>query len=460
MSITNQYLELYGTLAVAGVVSLGAGDTGIDLNGGNLVIGSLQSDGDAIRGYGTLTSPNVIVNSGAISGSGLTVSVGGLQNQGALQAVSGSLTVHVTGGAGSDNRQTGILTGGDYEAESGGTLDLDLGGLITTDAANILLSGSESPNGTPDLIESQDPTTGATIPLQDTLQTIAASGALVVEGTTYASSRTLTVAGSLDLRSNAQVSSPGLDVVAGGSITGNGMISGSIVDDGIITSQISSPLVLDGPVSGPGLLVIGPAQEPEPNDGSTPVLVSTLELGSATSAEVEFASAGGILVLDDPQDFSGSIAPVASEYIASSLPPPDLDDTVVLRGVTLGTVTGESYVGNTSGGTLTIQEGSTSQALRFVGDFTTASFAISGASVTSGLRLDIVVTPVATPTVGLSVNGSMVSAAIIDTPTPTVTGSASAGITVSLAADGVFEGATSLSGTTTYGLALSSTLAI
>jgi hypothetical protein len=159
-------------------------------------------------------------------------------------------------------------------------------------------------------------------------------------------------------------------MAAGSTITGNGTIAGPVLNSTTIESMLSGPLVLQGPISGTGLLEVGPGSVYKGyfTTGSGTVKSSTLELGGPTAQNVTFADNTGILLLDDPQSFTGTIA-------AQLLGP--YHDTITLAGISYASVTGESYTGTAAGGTLTITEGATTQTLNFTGDYTVANFILS-----------------------------------------------------------------------------------
>ena len=125
-------------------------------------------------------------------------------------------------------------------------------------------------------------------------------------------------------------------------------------------------LQLSGDVSGTGLLEVGTA---------TPFLIisagqyiyyaSAIDLGGASANSVTFDDQHGSLVLEEPTQFSGTITPTGD------------GDEIDLAGVQLKSVTGTSYSGDASGGTLTIDENGTTLNLKFAGAFTESSFTLS-----------------------------------------------------------------------------------
>ncbi len=389
VTIANNYLSLIGNLSMSGALDLQTGSQ-VDLAGGTLSFGSLGDDNGLLQGYGQIVATGTLDNTGTIggigNGTGLTINAATFHNTGLIGA-SGSgistapalaLTIHA---ASDPDLVDGTLGGGGtYSAESGGILDLDLGGLITTDAATIEIDKYYG-NGLTGQINSFDATTGTYLSLQSTLTTIAAPGHLVVENFDYVTPNAFRVDGELTLAETGTLTAPVSTIDPGGTVDGIGTVAGTIVNNGVIESENPiddgyiapqpGDLVLDGPISGTGTLEVGPgivSYEDEINPPQRVVQRATLELAGPTAQNVLFADDTGILVLDDPASFSGTIT--------AQFPAPD-EDTVVLDGIALNDVTSYDYAGNTSGGILTIDEGQTSQTLAFAGDYTTASFLLS-----------------------------------------------------------------------------------
>lgn len=438
-------VSIAGALSVAGKLSLPS-SAGIDLEGGSLSVGDFRVSEGSISGSGTLTSQSAVDNDGFIYGSGLTLKTPGFGNPGTLVAGQGGLTIDVTRAGGFADLSGGSLTGGTYEAD-GGLLQLGTGGAITTDDATIDLEYGGS-------LETVDPNTGSPVVLQTTLQTIGAAGCLCLTNETYNSIGPLTIDGRVSMFVG-RISAPAFTIAAGGSIFGDGTISGPIEDDGTITSPTSpfylgysNGLEIDGPVSGAGRLVIGPPIFPL--GGDTFLSESEIQLDQACSTPVVFTGGGGGLILADPQGFSGTITPAAPQ--SAKFYPGPLIDAVYLGGITLSSVTGTSYAGNSAGGTLTISEGASSQHLTFIGDFSASSFALSAEqAVGSAPGVEIAITPLpSSPTVSVADQGSA-SGVIIDTATPAVTGTAAAGTTVSIQADGIAIGSGDPQGFSFYG---------
>jgi hypothetical protein len=381
VSITDNYLLLGGTLSVTNAVNVVTGGA-IDVTGGTLSAGSLSlaADSFGLQGSGQVDVAGTISNAGLIAGNGngLTISSAALSNAGTLWASSGNLTVTVVGG-GFSNLSGSTLIGGTYNAgDLGNTapnvLDLDVGGVIVTDAANIIIGGGGS-------IQSFDSGSGEYVPLQSSLTTIAQGGALSLADQTYTWSHALTDDGTLTLsyiRSNQlTLNAPQLIVGSNGRVGGVGTIAAPINNSGNITAgfmpsgfafPIASPannlLEIDGPVTGTGTLAIGPPYQTAGLNGYT---FATLQLDGPVSENVIFPSffkPGGTLILNDLSGFTGSIAPGTG-------------GTIVVSGVSYSSVTGYSYSGDSAGGTLRVQESGGTITLNFTGDLDTADFTLS-----------------------------------------------------------------------------------
>ncbi len=276
------------------------------------------------------------------------------------------------------------MSGGTF----GGNLDLDVGGSIVTDAAALIAGGT---------IETFDTNAGTYVPLEATLQTIAAAGQLLVlNGDSYTNDNTLSVHGTIALDqtflANGRTetfSVPELLVAPDGELTADsGVVSGQIVNDGAILVTLgllsvgsnlpaSGDLVLHSPITGEGSLTITAGTTAIGAFGppiSTIYISNTLELGAADSENVSFGDNSGNLVLDDPLGFIGTIIP--QSYIGT-IAPPSGGDTVILPGISLTSITGHSYSGNSAAGTLTLDLPSGDLNLQFAGDYVTSSFTLT-----------------------------------------------------------------------------------
>jgi hypothetical protein len=371
-----------GNLTVLSDITL-TSSSEIDM-GGTLSAGSLENGGFDIQGGGQITVSD-LTNTSEIIGSGLTVTATNLNNTGRLIAASGNLTVNVSSG-GFTQFSGSTLTGGTYSgggqgSSSAGTLSLNIGSVIAVDAANMTLNAGGD-------ILSFDSGTSSYVPVESSLQTIAASGTLSLSNGTYNWSA-LTDQGLLTLY-GATLNAPQLTVT--GTLSGAGIIDASITNTGTIVAgyseQLIGPSVSDyleiiGAVTGNGTLELAPPAGSQ-QGGPFTHLDPTLELNGAASGTVDFLDPQGTLILDDPAGFTGTIEPTSGGKI-------------VVPGDSYSSVTGYSYSGNLNSGMLTVQlAGGSTISLNFTGNFTTADFALSAgpqALSSSPPSLLITVTP-------------------------------------------------------------------
>jgi Tryptophan-rich Synechocystis species C-terminal domain len=393
VSLASNYLTLNGDLTVATDLAIQAGGE-IDMGGATLAAGTLENEGSDIQGYGQVDTTGILTNNSLIGGNGLTLTLGGLVNNGTLEATGGNLTVQVPSGFA--ELSDGTLTGGTYAAAYSGTLYLDVGGVVTTDGATISLdNGGE--------IDSFDSESSTYVSIESTLNLIAAAGSLSLADQTVDWEAPLTVAGTLSLSDEAVLDAAQLTVDAGGVVNGIGTIDGAIANSGVIFAGSATPppdfetvdgeLDIQGAITGDGTIEIAPEQLFMLNYYQT----ATLELGGPDSENVSFADGTGTLQLDDPTAFSGTLRPA------------DSGDQIILAGVSYPSVTGFAYVGNAAGGTLTINAGGAMYSLRFAGDFDTASFSLSaGPQLFTTSPPSLLITPTASePTTVIQTDGGV-----------------------------------------------------
>jgi hypothetical protein len=386
LSISNNTLSVEGaSLTVTGAVSILTGaliqleQSGTE----SLTAGSIDNDGDDIQGAGSIVVSGSFLNQSAVDGVNLTITAGSFDNAGELLASAGSLTILVAPGE-FTNLSGSTLTGGEYVSD-GGVLDINAGGVVTTDAAQITESGSDG-------IQFYNSSTSTYQPLEATLQTIAASGSLTVAGD-GSSWGALTVDGLLQLEFG-DLTTQQLTIDPSGTFIGIGTLSGPIVDDGVVTAGLPAAyldsimaalglpdhtLDITGAIAGSGSLVFAPATFQDGADGSFAV-PWTLELGGATSVDVAFATDGhgGTLILDDPYQFTGSVTPDGS------------GDAIQLTDIS---ITGYSYAGDSAQGTLTLDvSGGSPIELNFVGDYSAGSFDFQSQQVLSSQPANLLIT--------------------------------------------------------------------
>jgi hypothetical protein len=364
LTVAGNGVNLAGTLSLTDALT-NLQQSSVQLFGGTLNAGSVVNGGN-IGGYGQVTVSGALTNDYQIAATNgdLTVTAHSLVNNGLMSVGSGGrLIVNVDPG-GFANLVGTTLSGGSYVASWGGALQLNVGGPIETNAATISLGigGGGS-------IASFDPSSGGYVLLQSSLHSVATSGVLSLTGQAW-NWGTLSIDGSLTLANNATLTSPQLTVGAGGHISGSGTIAAPIVNSGTITASgtaSESVLNIAGPVTGSGSLVISPGSYWFGTQAITP----TLELGGPTSQAVTFSNNLGALILDDPHNFTGTIAPSSLFNQIST------GDQIILTGLSLSGLQGYSYTGNSTGGVLSLQEASGTTDLHIVGEFNVGSFNFS-----------------------------------------------------------------------------------
>lgn len=375
LSMENNYLSIGGSLTVAQDVTIGNGAE-INMIGGQLTAGTINSGGINIQGYGTINATH-LVSSTQIVGNGLTINAATLDNDGEVAAASG--TVHINTDAGGFSAiSDGHLDSGTYLAGIGtggaaNSIYLNVGDVIDTLDTSVSLTNGAT-------IYSYDDAAGDYVALQDSLHSIGTDGELSLAPGTY-NFADLDVGGTLSM-APSQLSgvattnlSGDVSVLAGGTIHGNGVIAAPLVNNGVVEADThyfsGKSLVLDGAVSGQGILAIAPGNY----FGSFGTLeVAEMQINGAVGEgqDVVFGNNMGRLTLADVYNFHGTLAPSTEGYIFSGA-----GDVVVLQNVSLQSITGVNYLGDGSGGTLTLTQGSGSIALKFDGQFTTSSFTLS-----------------------------------------------------------------------------------
>lgn len=202
----------------------------------------------------------------------------------------------------------------------------------------------------------------------ETAVTVAAGESFTTRTLNVASPGVLDLAGSLDVTGGATVdgrvslAGGSLDTAAGltlsttaSALGGAGTVGGSIENAGLI--YVANGLLdLAGTVGGTGALEIDLATG----------TAATLELGQGGTEAVAFlgAAAGGVLELDTPGAYSGTISGFT------------FNDAIDLPGLAPGSLS-ESFSGSTALGTLTISNGtSTVAGLTLAGNYTDLGFTL------------------------------------------------------------------------------------
>jgi len=200
LALQSNHLVLEGTLVSGGSVTV-APSSGFQIYGGSLTARSLVLSGTPITdvglvGVGTVTIAGPVYNDSSIiagnatglsSQTSLTLTAAYIGNSGLLEAsVGATFNVAATLPGGIANYAYGTLTGGTYEAVSGGTLNLKTNGLVYNDAATLILDGA----GT-DIIASYDPASGHYVPIETSLSLVMKTGTLELDAASYRTGNTL-----------------------------------------------------------------------------------------------------------------------------------------------------------------------------------------------------------------------------------------------------------------------------
>ncbi|MBV9825658.1 MAG: hypothetical protein JO001_08285 [Alphaproteobacteria bacterium] len=379
LTMNADYLNVAGALTVTQQIAVNTGGE-IDMAGGVLTAGGLTIQGVDIQGPGTVQCTGSVVVDSEIVGNGLSVAAASLTNNGQLVAASGNLTITVAPG-GFTNLSGGTLTGGSYFAgyqtltvPNSNVLYMNVGQTLTTDAAAINLGGGGA-------IDFFDPLTLQYVPIQSTLQTIAAQGSLTLGTNQTYSGGSLTDSGSITF-TGGTLSLTSLTVAGTGQVGGSGTVNASIVNNGTITASYGQDLVINGSLSGSGSLQI----DATTTVGlyfprlTTYIVSGTIEINGPSSSGVVFKRGAGTLQLDQPGNFTGTIS-AASAIPSSSTLPAGSSYQILLQGVSLASVTGYSYAGNSSNGTLTVDTTQGNYSYNFLGNYETADFSLKAGQV-------------------------------------------------------------------------------
>ena len=234
----------------------GAGSGGVTTLGSHLSVvqtgahARINADyryaGDAVVNQGTITAgfsgaslliygSDRFTNAGTLiasNGGTLEIESATLTNSGTISA-SGSATVLLQPTT-LTNLVGSTLTGGSFSAGAGSTIEFSNNVTITSDAANITLSGANSN------LQSLNTTTDTQTTLDSSLATIAASGQLHLLAnrnfTAVASNGSFSNSGLLDL-GGGKFSATLLTNAAQGTVSGFGTVAGSIGNSGLVTAS-------------------------------------------------------------------------------------------------------------------------------------------------------------------------------------------------------------------------------
>lgn len=415
------------TLDVVGTLTFGGSNPSMAFQSGSMVVAS----GGVLAGSGQLGNVQTIgrtftlTNNGTVranAGAGSVLAVlTQFTNSGTVLADNGE--VGIEGGAGLTNLSGTTLTGGNWvvQGPSSGTFNQILFGFnfdadIVVDAANIVLDGAATElqgyTGTPG--------SGSFQPIEQQLQTIASTGTLqLLDGRGYSTTNTLQDNGKLVLQGGT-LGTGALTVGSTGTLSGFGVISGSVANQGVIAASggaldIGSTVTNSGSFSvapGATLILNGATATTLSNSGvvydasgllnisslsgaGTLIVQSgaTIEIGGASSQTAGFSGSNAVLLLNNFSSYTGTISGFAQS------------DTIELAG----TSATSAFL---SGSTLVVMNNSTTvDTIQLAGSYSAgASFSVANmgtnAAITnlSGapLRQDFAFTVSLSDTAGLT----------------------------------------------------------
>jgi hypothetical protein len=352
-----------------------------------------------------------IANLGLIEGTGVggaTLASSVVMNTGVIKAAGGQLSISsstVTGAGTIEALGSGSVVTLASASLSGGALATDANGIIrTADNGSVVDNVAVANAGAIDILNNTALTLGSTVTNSGTiaLQSTGNSTSLVID----ISGAALQGGGQVTLSNNAnndiygQAAADTLtnvdNTISGAGALGDGRLTFINGAAGVVNAtSTTNALVINtgGPaVSNAGVLEAATGatltiQDGIANTGSIAANGGTvsvqgmvsgagsatigaggqIEFGAAASCAVGFTGSAGKLILDDSQQFSGSIA---------GLSPAHAGDVVDLSDISFASAT-ETYAGTTASGVLTISDGSHTATLALVGNFTIGSFAFS-----------------------------------------------------------------------------------
>ncbi len=296
-------LQLFGSASDAATLTIGgpADNAGtididrfsaLDVTGGNAFT---QTAGTTTLS-GTLSAATIDIEGGVFA-----VDTKSFTNSSNLVAGNGGKIDFSAGGL--TNLSGTTLTGGSFEVDAKGILQLPNDATVVTLAAGLTLSGAGS------VVRSLDTTTKAQVAIETTLTTIAAGGVLSVLGDrSYTTKNNLTDAGSLTVGAGATLTVAALHISATGAlevdggaqlsldtplrIAGTATIAGKVDTGGPIAATLAKgagPLVLEPGVIIDGRVVGGGA-------GSTVELVAGTQRGQTGVFGRDFTNFSAVTV--------------------------------------------------------------------------------------------------------------------------------------------------------------------
>jgi hypothetical protein len=163
------------------------------------------------------------------------------------------------------------------------------------------------------------------------------------------------------------------DVTGSGHFVVNGVVQASNTEIDLTAAQLAHTTFVTG--SGTDQLSVRASdgwlwsnwQSPAVNVSPTPVINAgaTLELASTYPGKVTFASTTGTLKLDNSASFAGTVAGMAGS------------DRLDLADINFATIGTPSFSGTSTGGVLTVTDGSHTANIALLGNYMAATFAVS-----------------------------------------------------------------------------------
>ena len=371
---------------IAGAGQLGDGQLTL-VNGGTIEATGANALTVNLGSTGTNTSTGSMLGIGS---GGLSISNGTYTNSGLIEAQNGSSVTFQSNVTLTNDSSKGILTRGTYGAVStGGGATLTLGGAaITTNAANIILSGVGSA------------ITAGGKSVDSSLLSIGATGEMqVLNGRDFIAKASLTDKGLIVL-GNGTLTAKVLTVAVGATISGNGTIAASLHDSGTITATGGALLVhgmgtISGVVNGTGTLTL---------EGLTTTLAAGVALGVSNIAMINHAT----LKLATNVSFGGIFDIVGGGTIATAS-----GNGITNQGLFEQTGTGTSTVSAPfdNAGTITITAGGT---IDFTGGLANTGTIIDNGGFTTNAALTGGTLEIGASPAAASLAGSGSTLAVLD----------------------------------------------
>ncbi len=267
---------------------------------------------------------------------------------------------------GTDNGGRLITNAGWLEATGGG--ELSIGAVVIGNTGGVILA-----SGTGSEVQVVDSTIeggalkssgggeillqGAPSVFDGSKSAVSVDGAVTIAADTIGDpSNGLSLKGRIDINGGSIVNNNATAISSTGQIVGvgtAGLIQSAVDNEGTLVAN-SGTLTIEGAVTGAGLAAIA---------------AGTLDLTAAFGQNVTFeAGSTGTLELAHSVDYSGTI----SGFSTSGANALDLGDISYLKGTTTAT-----FSGTTTGGILTVTDGTHTAEIKLTGDYTASTFTTS-----------------------------------------------------------------------------------